>query len=415
MRGCVHWCVMVLMSGVCAAATAQMPAPERETRREQPSRMAKPALAVGATLDAHGALWLAWVENQQLRVSRSDDDGQSFSPPVTVTPEPENIAANGENRPAIAVAKDGAVLVSWVQSLPQRFTANVRFARSHDNGKTFSSPVTLNDDGRVAGHSFVSLALDGDGRVSLVWLDGRDRDAARAKGGTFAGSSLYAALSTDNGVSFSANRAVAAHTCECCRTALAWSPRGPVALWRHLYDGGIRDFALAYLDDGMVHRASEDAWRIEACPHHGGGIAVDARGNLHLVWFTNGDLRQGLFYRRIETGGEAAGGASPLAFGNADAQAGHPAVAVAGERVLLTWREFDGRAYSAHAMQSSDGGLSWHAAQRLAETGGAADYPLPLSDGNVLKVLWRSADEGTRVWTLADESATKTVVKAVSR
>lgn len=415
MRGCVHWCVMVLMSGICAAATAQTPAPEREMRREMSGRVAKPALAVGATLDARGGLWLAWVENQQLRVSRSDDDGLSFSMPVTVTREPENIAANGENRPAIAVAKDGAVLVTWVQSLPQRFTANVRYARSNDNGKTFSSPVTLNDDGRVTGHSFVSLALDGEGRVAVIWLDGRDRDAARAKGESFAGSALYAAMSSDNGVSFSANRAMAAHTCECCRTALAWSPRGPVALWRHLYDGGIRDFALAYLDDGTVRRASEDAWRIDACPHHGGGITVDARGDLHLVWFTNGDLRQGLFYRRIKAGGDAVGGALPMAFGNADAQAGHPAVAAAGARVLITWREFDGRAYSAHAMQSSDGGLSWRAAQRLGETRGAADYPLPLSDGKALKVLWRSADEGTRVWTLADESDTNTVMRAVSK
>lgn len=409
MRGCVHWMALLLFGGVYVAAAAEPAATHAMTRasmpQEKPARAPKPSLAIGATLDGLGRLWLARVENQHLLVSHSDDGGLSFSSPVVVTPTPENISADGENRPGIAVAKDGSVLLVWVQGLPQRFTANVRFARSTDGGKRFSSPITLNDDNRIAGHSFTSLAIDGDGRVAVVWLDGRDRDAAREQGRAFAGSSLYAALSSDNGASFAANRQLARHTCECCRTALAWTPQGPVAFWRNLYDGNIRDFALADLDRATVRRASDDEWQIAACPHHGGGIAADQRGGLHLAWFTNGTKRQGLFYRRIEAGSEAGSTGAPMAFGNADAQAGHPAVAVAGDRVLLTWREFDGRAYSAQAMQSHDGGVSWGAPQRLAESRGSADYPLPLSDGKQLKVVWRSAAEGVRVWTLADASS----------
>lgn len=378
-----------------------------EASGEAKARAAKPTLAVGAALDAEGRLWLARVENQRLLVSRSEDGGRRFSSPVAATPQPENIAADGENRPRIAVARDGTVLLVWAQSLPQRFTANIRFSRSTDGGKSFSTPVTLNDDGRIGGHSFASMALDGAGRVAIVWLDGRDRDAVREQGGKFAGSSVYMALSSDNGVTFSANRALARHVCECCRTAQVWTPRGPVAFWRNLYDGNIRDFALAYLDnaldDGQVKRASDDAWRIEACPHHGGDIASDAHGGLHLVWFTNGAVRQGLFYKRIEATGESAA----LAFGDAAAQAGHPAVALAGKTVVLTWREFDGRAYAALAMRSDDGGVTWGAPQRLAESAGAADYPLPLSDGKQVRVVWNSASEGLRVLSLneAGESA----------
>jgi len=166
-----------------------------------------------------------------------------------------------------------------------------------------------------------------------------------------------------------------------------------VALWRNLYGSNTRDFALANLDSGKQRRVTDDEWRIDACPHHGGGLAVDARGALHLVWFTQGKTRQGLFYKRIADGRESA----PMALGNPAVQAGHAAVAAAGSTVLLTWREFDGRAYVVQAMRSTDGGASWSAPRRLAESAGAADYPLPLTDGARALVVWNSASEGVRV------------------
>lgn len=381
---------------VAVATLAHEAAATMEQQHDAKPRQAQPALAVGAALDDSGRLWLARVENQQLWVSRSDDGGRRFSPPVAVSSQPEDIAADAENRPKIAVARDGTVLLTWSQSLPQKYAGNVRFARSTDGGRSFSAPMTLNDDGRIGSHRFDSLAIDGAGRVAVVWLDGRDRDAAREKGAAFAGSSVYFAQSSDNGAHFSANRRLTEHTCECCRTALTWTAEGPVAFWRNLYGTNTRDFALANLDSGKQHRATDDEWRIDACPHHGGGLAVDGRGALHLVWFTQGKTRQGLFYKRIVEGRES----PPLALGNTAAQAGHATVAAVGSTVLITWREFDGRAYVVQAMHSTDGGLSWSAPRRLAESRGAADYPLPLTDGTRALVVWNSASEGVRVLPL---------------
>ena len=151
------------------------------------ARPPKPSLAVGVTLDEHGRLWLAKAEDRQLRVSRSEDDGKTFSPPVVVTPEPENILLDGESRPKIAIARDGTVLLTWVQALPKKYAGNVRFARSTDAGRSFSVPATLNDDGRITSHRFDSLAIDGSGRVVVAWLDARDSDHATAKGEAFTG------------------------------------------------------------------------------------------------------------------------------------------------------------------------------------------------------------------------------------
>lgn len=388
--------VHIVFALLLAATLAHEPAGAMEHRHDAKPQHAKPGLAIGAALDGSGRLWLARVENQQLWLSRSDDGGRNFSRPVAVSSEPEDIAADAENRPKIAVAQDGTVLLSWSQSLPQKYSGNVRFARSTDGGRSFSKPITLNDDGRIGSHRFDSLAIDGAGRVAVVWLDGRDRDAAREKGAAFAGSSVYLAQSADNGAHFSANRKLTEHTCECCRTSLVWTAEGPVALWRNLYGTNTRDFALANLDTGKVRRATDDEWQIDACPHHGGGLAVDDHGALHLVWFTQGKTRQGLFYKRIATGRES----PPMALGNPTAQAGHATVAAAGSMVVIAWREFDGRVYVARAMHSTDGGASWSAPQRLAESSGGADYPLPLTDGERALVVWNSATEGVRVLPL---------------
>lgn len=378
----------VLLSAPCWAFSQH-----HEAGVTLPVAPSKPTLAVGAALDAKGKVWLIRVKGRHVFVASSEDGGTGFSEPVQVTSVPESISADGENRPKIAVAADGIVLLAWTQAQPQKYSGNIRFARSVDGGKTFSAPITLNDDGRIASHRFDSLATDGKGRVAVAWLDARDRDAAKEKGGAFPGVSVYTAQSNDNGAQFDANRRLVEHVCECCRTGVTWGSDGPVVFWRNLFGINTRDFSIGWLDRGVVRRATDDEWQIDACPHHGGGIAADGHGVLHLVWFTQGKTRQGLFYKRIDGQTE-----SPvMALGNPAAQAGHPGVAAAGSTVVLAWREFNGRAYVVQAMRSDDGGASWTPPMLLAESAGAADYPVPLTDGKRALVVWNAVAEGLRV------------------
>ncbi len=389
----IHHIAAILLLSIPATALADHGDPAAENQYSAKPRPPKMTLAVGVTLDGDGRLWLAKVENQRLLVSRSDNDGKSFSSPVVVTPEAEDISADGENHPKIAVARDGTILLTWTQTLPHKYSGNIRFARSTDSGQTFSAPVTLNDDGHITSHRFDALAIDGAGRVAVAWLDARDRDAAKEQGGKFSGLSLYTVQSTDNGTSFGANRKFQLHTCECCRIALTWTPAGPVVFWRNIFAINTRDFAIANLDQGGVRRATDDDWQIDACPHNGGSIAADGQGRLHLTWFTNGNKRQGLFYKRIDGDWES----QPVVIGNPALQASHATVVAAANTVILTWREFDGRAYSVQMMHSKDGGSSWGEPQHLMDSIGAADYPVPLIDGKQVLVVWNTAAEGLRI------------------
>lgn len=349
----------------------------------------EPGVAVAA--DERGTLWLARVRDGHLLVSRSRDNGASFTGETTVNPVAEVIRSEGQSRPRIA-ARAGIIAVAWSQSLPKRFAGHVRFSRSVDGGKTFSAPTTINENRDEIGHGFAALAMSDRGALAITWLDGRHRAQADAASKRYAGSSIYYALSADGGASFSPNRKLADHTCECCRIGTAYGDDGiPVALWRHLFDGGARDFALAPLTEGStLLRASEDHWQIDGCPHHGGDLAIDGDGGRHLVWYTGSAENPGLFYRRIN--GTKRG--KPMAFGDRDAQAGYPTVFARGRIAAIAWREFDGARYRVLAMRSADRGERWSAPRVLAQSTGTADLPLFVAGASSPLLAWNTTSDG---------------------
>ena len=345
-----------------------------------------PRLAVAATFDGRGRLWLARVVGQQLFVSQSADAGRSFGEAVAVNRAPELISADGEARPQIA-AIGQRIYVSWTQALPQPFAGHIRFAVSEDGGKTFAEPLTVNDDSRPITHRFNAMLADASG-VTLAWIDKRDG----AGNSDYTGAAIYTARSTDGGRSFEPNRKLADHSCECCRIALAADTDGtPVALWRQIFGQNTRDFALARLTEPL-RRASEDGWEIDACPHHGGALAIGRDGARHLAWFTGAERSPGLHYRRVN--GETM--TPPLPFGNLDAQAGHPQVAVSGRQVTLVWREYDGRHNLIRSMRSRDNGNRWSAPSTLARSAGAADDPLLITGHQGLWLVWNTTADGLK-------------------
>lgn len=388
----------ILLIAALAAGWAQAAPPKHDMAAMWAARhaVARP-LAVAAAFDGAGRLWVARVESGQLKVAHSNDGGRQFTWPVAVNAVPETIAAEGESRPQIAVAADGTVHVLWNVALAKPYTGHVRYSRSTDGGRGFAEPVTVNDDRREISHRFPVLLVEGR-RVSIAWLDARERQVALDLGEKFAGASLYVAESGDGGASFGANRRIAAHSCECCRLAVAWRGGQPMAFWRQVFDGNARDFALADLSEPeRLVRASDDDWRIDGCPHHGGALAADERGNLHMVWFTQGQARKGLFYRRHD--GRAF--SAPHKFGNDEAQAGHPSVIATGRTITVAWLEFDGRANRVWAMQSRDGGRHWAKARGIAGSEGAVDYPILLARQGRPWLVWHAEREGLVVRGLA--------------
>jgi len=388
---------LVWAGGAASALAADPVPPAHDMGKMWQAALKRPALSVGAFFDQRGWLWLARVESGYLYVSYSEDKGKSFSLPVKVNSIPESIAADGENRPKIMATKDGQVYVAYTSSLEKPFSGHIRFSRSTDGGKNFFEPVTVNDNREVISHRFEALGVDSRGRIYLAWLDKRDQSVAQKKGQAYAGAAVYYAVSDDGGGSFGPNRKVADNSCECCRVAMALGRDDvPVIFWRHVYGKNVRDHALAKLDGkSQPVRVSHDNWEVDACPHHGPAISIADDGVYHLVWFDNGPQLHGLFYASSTDQGKTF--SVPQAFGNYEAQAGHPHVLSLGKAVHVVWKEFDGQNSVIRGMSSADGGKSWSAPRRIAATAGASDHPLLLADGTQPYLSWNTAKEGLRL------------------
>jgi hypothetical protein len=361
--------------------------------------LAAAALGTSGAFDQQGRLWVAHGGDNGILLQSSADDGRTWTAARQILPMPEAVEGNGEARPKVAVGPQNQLYVSYTQTLGKHHTGNIRFIRSVDGGQNFSAPYTVQRDRAPTGHRFDDIQVDPQGRIFLTWLDQRDKDAAQALRRPYRGIAVYYAVSADGGASFGEEARLAEHSCECCRIATAVAPDGRVAaMWRHIFEPNIRDHAFAWLPangrPAPAVRATEDGWKIDACPHHGPSLAFDGKGQRHQAWFSAGgagDNEGGVFY---------SGNGQLMRLGGPQAE--HAEVAASGQRVAVVWKEFDGAATAIHAQVSPDGGASW-SRYTLASTQGASDHPHLMRRGAGLWLLWRTAEQGIVVRKIEDK------------
>ena len=354
-------------------------------------------LAVSVALDAQGNLWRASAKDGFVVVDKSlAVNPLIFASPKNINEKAQKIGTSGDARPKIAIAHNGNIYLTWTQALPTPYSGYIWFSRSIDGGKTFSPPSIVHQDRAEITHRFDALSVSPSGRIYVAWVDKRDLIAAKKTKQAYDGAAIYYAFSEDAGASFSSERKVADSSCECCRIAMLANEQGDaVMMWRHLFDGGVRDHAMAKISanetNPKIHRASFGNWKIDACPHHGPAIAKGGDWGYHLAWFDGGD-KAGLFYARMD--GEAWVSSPAKRFGDANSQAGHPALISDGEQVWLAWKEMTDRASLVKLVKSKDGGRSWDAPVVISQTIGKSDYPqLLLKDGQAY-LAWNTELHG---------------------
>ncbi len=347
---------------------------------------------------ADGALWLAWSANGRVAVQKSTDLGRTFTSAVFVN-ETEKLDGGADGRPQITVDRSGRATVAYTIAKDSHYSGQVMVTWSDNPLKGFGGAQKLTAD--TASQRFVSFGLDGDGRVFAAWIDKRNLVAAEKAGQKYAGAALAFAWAGP-GQDFAPPRIAKDNTCECCRIGIAFAgPKKPVVIWRHLYDGGVRDHAVTTFNDGLpgpVYRVAVDKWKIDACPHQGPSIAVGGNGTYHATWFTGGSAREGVFYARSLDGGRTF--SAPLQIGDNSRQPSRPYVLTNGSAVWLVWKEFDGDQSVVYGMQSRDDGVTWSTPKALANTTDASDHPLLIRSGEKVFLSWLTHKEGYRLMAL---------------
>jgi hypothetical protein len=394
----------IFLLSVCSAFSLNASAQMDHSKH----KAAKVELGTSAAVDARGRLWVASKEPgvdqaDYVVLQMSTDLGKTWSAPKRVQARAEPVAADGESRPKLAFGAKGEMYIAYTKPLARPYTGEIRFVRSLDGGQSFSPPVTVHANRDEITHRFESMIVDKTGRIFIAWIDKRDAEAARKRKEVYQGAAVYYAVSDDAGASFRGDYRLAEHSCECCRIGLALNPAGtPVALWRHVFEPNARDHALAELTaDGkpsQAARATFDNWRVDACPHHGPSLAYSANGTRHQTWFNVVGDEGGVYYAAARPAGMLANVAgllgTPVRLGNAQAE--HADVMVSGATVVLVWKQFDGAATAIYSRVSRDDGATWQE-RKLASTTGNSDQPHLLHMPNGIALLWRTQQDGVQI------------------
>ncbi len=334
-----------------------------------------------------GRLWRVTPEARTVTVAYSDDEGASFSTPVSLSAEAQSPRAAPDDRPSIAVDKQGRVHVTYYAAGPAGWVLYYSF--SGDGGRSFSPPQALTGARSAVRHHQDILAASPAGPVYLFGYT--ERGAAGA-------SLLYTTADQPEAMHLP-DRPIQEGMCECCRIAVDFDPAGrPVLFTRMIYPGSVRDHGLIAMGPGgnwQASRVTQDDWELQACPEHGPALAIAQDGRYHITWFTQGRARKGLFYAHSDDGGR--GFSAPVAYGDNKALAGHGNVLAVGERVVLVWKEFDGHTSRVMVRQSRDRGQTWSAPTELASSPGASDHPFLLGKGGRVFLSWNLSDRPYRL------------------
>lgn len=122
---------------------------------------ARPGLAVAAD----GTIHLVWTASGAIRISRSTDNGQSWTPSVRV----DDGTSSANTNPRVAVDSEGNVHCVWCQL---GGLAGILAARSTDDGQSWGDRETIASTGGTA--SAPTINADPAGNVYIAWGNGED-------------------------------------------------------------------------------------------------------------------------------------------------------------------------------------------------------------------------------------------------
>lgn len=124
------------------------------------------AFSPRVALDSGEGVNIVWGDSKdgggKVVFVRSTDQGASFTAPVDVS-RSSGIAFD----PEIAVDSSDAINVVWQDNAPGQSV--VMFSRSTDAGETFSDPKQISTGTGAAIEA--AIAIDGQGRISVAWVD----------------------------------------------------------------------------------------------------------------------------------------------------------------------------------------------------------------------------------------------------
>ena len=329
---------------VAPASTAAVSYQLSEWKLPVHGNAAQPDLVIAP----NGRLLLSWIEadNRSAHALRfASFDGGAWSAPQEIA-RGEDWFVNWADTPHIAATEDGALWAHWLrQSAKAAYAYDVVLSRSGDGGKTWSAPLTVNDDATPTEHGFVSLWPRSRDSLGIAWLDGRNTGGGEGHGGHdehgAGGAMSLRVAKLDAGLNKSAESELDPRTCDCCQTDAAMTARGPLIVYRDRDGDEIRDIVTARLDNGawtMPRKVHDDRWRMPACPVNGPAVAANGT-RTWVAWYTAaGDMPKVRIARSQDAGDIFS---PPVDLDDGLEVQGRVGIAADGDSVWVSWSRED--------------------------------------------------------------------------
>jgi len=290
--------------------------------------------------DSNGNTFLSWVEVadsvNHLKFSKLENG--VWSAPVVIR-SGENWFVNWADYPLLAANGQQMIAHYLSKSGKGTFAYDVMITSSQDEGKTWSEPKAIHDDGKQAEHGFVSLLPYGDNFL-VVWLDGRNTvmEGMEHHEGHHGEMSIRAAIVDKNGVK-SNEWELDNRTCDCCQTAAALTDNGPVVVYRDRSDEEIRDMSIVRFVNGQwtaPETIYADNWKIAGCPVNGPRVSSSGN-NLAIAWFSSPEGNASVRVIFSTDGGETFGEAINIDEGRAIGRV--DVVMLDADHAMVSWME----------------------------------------------------------------------------
>lgn len=242
--------------------------------------------------DKNGIVYLSWVtkdaQNSTLKYSTLNN-GTWSSPSVIASGN--NWFVNWADYPLIASDGSNNLVSHFLEKSEKgKYTYDVKVITSSDQGKSWSQPAILHDDGKKAEHGFVSIVPYGE-NYFISWLDGRNAAMEGGDGhdGGHQGQMTIRGAIVDKSGKKINEWELDNRVCDCCQTSAAIAANGPVVVYRDRSDSEIRDISIVRFVNGQWTEPKTiiaDNWKIEGCPVNGPRIAASGN-NLAVAWFSS--------------------------------------------------------------------------------------------------------------------------------
>ncbi|MCK5547401.1 MAG: exo-alpha-sialidase, partial [Thermoplasmata archaeon] len=289
-------------------------------------------------------VFVVWEDSRQgvhyIYLAVSTDDGNAFGSSVGVSYE-----GNPEKdwEPSVAVDRNsGIVHVAWKRGYPAK---EIRAGRSLDNGLTFQPSVLVSDSSTRERHN-PDIAVDNNGKVYVVWKDGRSGTVDVGGGQLDDDFDIMIANSTDQGLSFGQNVAFQGLLdVRQILPSIAIDGNDDVhVVWaderlefNKYYIMYARSSDGASFSAGvLVNNSSPSVFGGIITRHLSPSIAVDPLGqNIWVVWVSNRGGNDNVYVARSDDGGQSFGPLNTRSGGNYYFDSNNDGIFNSGEAVIM--------------------------------------------------------------------------------